>query len=100
MSALAVLAAIWAQMRFIRLAVLIVSCERPLSHWLKAHPLRGLTLVAQLACIAFPSPGTFVASLSTTLALGWVCLPYEVDNSGCDLRRPKSEASSTHCQRP
>ncbi|CAK0878643.1 unnamed protein product, partial [Prorocentrum cordatum] len=85
--ALGVVAALWAQMRFIRLTVLVVSCEQPLSVWLQpsdrtAGALRVGALVATLMCIAFPGPLTFFASLSTTLSLGWACLPYEVDNSG------------------
>eukprot|EP00908_Phaeocystis_cordata_P001652 Transcript_11787.p1 GENE.Transcript_11787~~Transcript_11787.p1 ORF type:complete len:533 (+),score=199.86 Transcript_11787:229-1827(+) len=85
--ALAVVAALWAQMRFIRLAVLVVSVEQPLSAWLRpgssaTGALRAATLGSQLVCITFPGPLTFFASLSTTLALGWACLPYEVDNSG------------------
>lgn len=86
MAPLAVAAAIWAQMRFIRLAVLVICREEPLSVWLqpksRAGVLRLATFAAQLLCIAWPSATTFAASIATTLALGWECLPYEVDNSG------------------
>ena len=44
--------------------------------------LRVSALAALLWCIAAPSPVALFATLTTTLALGWACLPYEVDNSG------------------
>ena len=86
-AALSVLAGVWAQMRVIRLVVLVVSSKIQLSAWLRGTDirtgiLRKATLAAQLVCVAFPGPTAFAASITTTLALGWSCLPYDVDNSG------------------
>ena len=78
--ALTALAAIWAQMRFVRLAVLVFSRGAPLTDWLRGPDrvtcaLRVSALAALLWCIAAPSPVALFATLTTTLALGWACLP-------------------------
>lgn len=82
-TAFCVFASLWAQMRLIRLCVLIVSREETLIGWLRSTGLVGAyALAAQLMCIYMPCASTFASLLISTLALGWRCLPYEVDNSG------------------
>lgn len=82
--ALHVLTALWCQMRFIRLVVLICCRDESLVEWLRGEHgrLRAAALLATLIGMAFPSPAALAACVLTTLGLGWVCLPYEVDNSG------------------
>tara|TARA_B110001452_G_C15202373_1_gene417212 strand:+ start:13 stop:1569 length:1557 start_codon:yes stop_codon:yes gene_type:complete len=84
MAALQILTALWSQMRFIRLCVLICCRDESLVEWLRGEhgSLRAAALLASLMGMAFPCAPTLAACVLTTLALGWVCLPYEVDNSG------------------
>jgi len=75
-------------MRFVRLAVLVFSRGAPLTDWLRGPDgvtcaLRVSALAAGTAVVHRSSvAGGSVRDSHDTLALGWACLPYEVDNSG------------------